>query len=62
MKIIEVSIPEQRTFDGQPFPAVLSPEGSATREEVFAWLTDRGGLHRLDVGADRLCPASPVTP
>lgn len=32
--------------------APRSPPPVASTEEVFAWLTDRGGLHRLDVGAD----------
>ena len=54
MKVTEVTIPEQKVVDGQPFPAVLSPTGTPTHQQALAWLQENGDALRqraLQAGA-----------
>jgi alpha-ketoglutarate-dependent taurine dioxygenase len=54
MNVGEITIPEQKVIEGQPFPAVLSPQGSPSRQAAVAWLRDNGDAIRqraLEAGA-----------
>lgn len=54
MNVQEISIPEQKVVDGQPFPAVLSSAERVSRESAVEWLKANGDALRqraLEAGA-----------